>query len=238
MLPRRNRGIFNLIKNKYAMKLSETNPARAILLIGHSNAGKSPLGDAIENELSIDGKRFIHFDFGRILRAICSGKIDTGLSAREMAYIQSVMNGTLIDDTHFPCVKKIILWFLRKKRFDPDGDTLVMNGLPRHLGQAKGLDEIPVKIVSIIYLHCSPQTAYLRKCASELGNGFENRKNRKDSEHFVFIRKLQSFESDTKPLLAFYQNRGVPIRTIDVKFATSPEVMLRKARAFIQRMGR
>jgi adenylate kinase family enzyme len=154
---------------------------------------------------------------------------------KEKAYIQSVMNGTLIDNANFPIVKKIILWFLKEKKVDLDSDVLVMNGLPRHLGQAKGLDEVPIKILSIIYLQCSPQTAYLRKCASELGTGFENRKNRNDADHKIFIKKLQSFETDTKPVLQFYQNRGVPIRIIDVKFATSPEVMLRKARAFIQR---
>jgi hypothetical protein len=45
------------------MKLSVINPVKAILLIGHSNAGKSPLGDGIESGLSKDGRRFIHFDF-------------------------------------------------------------------------------------------------------------------------------------------------------------------------------
>ena len=51
----------------------------AILLVGHSNAGKSPLGALLEaRSAELRVRRWLHLDFGERLRATVAGALDAG----------------------------------------------------------------------------------------------------------------------------------------------------------------
>ena len=198
----------------------------ALVLIGHSNAGKTPLGMAIEQGWSKPSCRWFHFDFGHHLRRIWRREDDAGLSTAELAYLESVKHGRLIDDRHFPIVEKILAGFLLVKGFKPDSDRLVLNGLPRHTGQASGLSTMGVRVSAVVHLSCSVDVAFERKRAADARMGFEDRSQRNDNSFEIFCRRAATFEAETVPVLDFYANSGALLVEIPVRVDASPTEML------------
>jgi adenylate kinase family enzyme len=196
---------------------------RAIALIGHSNAGKTPLGETIRKRAGTGTRRFHHLDFGEHLRRIAAGTVDAGLSADDSALVRSILDGRLLDDRHFPVAAAIIDRFLERHRFDTTADLLVLNGIPRHHGQARDLADHGIDVVLLIYCACSPLAALSRKRLAEIGRGHEDRSHRHDHDNQTFQRKIRSFERDTRPLLDHYRARGVEQVTIDVTAETTPD---------------
>ncbi len=199
----------------------------SFLLIGTSNAGKTPLGDELSHSTRIPGRRFLHLDFGELLRKVVSGDFDPGLSPGEREFVSGVMNGKLLDDSHFDIARKIIVHFLRICGFrsDREKDVLVLNGIPRHVGQAVGLEKIGLDVRGVVVLGCTAEVAAERKARAERGAGHENRSHRKDAGLEVFRRKLASFERDTLPVVDFYKRTGVPILELPVGVETTPSQM-------------
>ncbi len=209
---------------------------RSLLVIGHSNAGKSPLGKLLCKALSHSGHAAYHLDFGELLRQTCGGIIEPGFSPDERRTIQAFMQGALLDDATFFVAERIVQWFLRQYALMPDTDILVLNGLPRHPGQAHRLAALDVAVAAVIYLDCSVEDAWKRKCLSETGRGFEDRSSRGDAAREVFVRKVRSFVNDTLPLLDFYRERNVPVLTAPVDEHTSPSGVLRHVTLPLERV--
>jgi adenylate kinase family enzyme len=197
----------------------------AILIIGHSNSGKSPLGEYIQEKSSVPLKRYFHFDFGSELRRVTAESGYAGLSASEQAYVHSVMNGQLLDKDHFSIAGKIIKSFMAHNGFRPACDVLVLNGFPRNVSQAGCAASFDIKIECVIYLDCPVRIAWVRKTAAEKGNGFEDRSNRPDTSVEIFNRKVASFEQETWPLVEYYRHNHIAVVTIDVRETTSPAEM-------------
>jgi adenylate kinase len=198
---------------------------RAVLLVGNSASGKSPLGECLARRSTDSGGRFVHFDFGEHLRRTCDLAIDPGFSAAELEQIRPFMRGALLDDSSFFIARRIVEWFIAQRGWGAD-DMLVLNGLPRHTGQARDVAEMGVEVSTVIHLDCSADVAWRRKALAESGSGFEDRSGRGDSAREVFQCKLESYEQQTRPLLDWYRARGVRIVTVPVAVGTSPEDML------------
>jgi len=198
----------------------------ALLLIGHSNSGKSPLGSYLEQLLSGPSRRFIHCDFGHLLRGVCAGAVDAGLSAGDLAYVRSVMQGTLITREHFPVIHAVMAWFLARSRVRPAADILILNGMPRNIDQAGELGRMEIAVRAVIRLDCTVETALERKKASESGAGFEERGGRGDATAEIFGRKIRSYEQETAPLLEYYVARRTPVFDVTVLTQTSPDDMV------------
>ncbi len=197
----------------------------ALLLIGHSSSGKSPLGELLQHHPLPDGGRLLHLDFGEHLRRTCERTIDPGFTDAQRSEIEPLMQGQLLTDKLFWVARTIIDWFTADRRFDCGRDVLVLNGIPRHTGQARELHRMGVEARLVVHLDCSARIAWQRKRASERGAGFEDRSRRTDSGFAVFSRKVASFDADTRPVLDWYRARGVPLARIDVCEATSPRQM-------------
>jgi len=90
------------------MRNTYTLPVDAVLLLGPTGAGKSPLGDALEQR-GLLGRKCRHLDFGAELRsAVSGGKGSAAYSPEELDFIHGVLErGLLLENEHFPLAKKI-----------------------------------------------------------------------------------------------------------------------------------
>lgn len=206
------------------MKDSPTLPS--LLLMGTSNSGKTPLGNELCQTDLVKGKRFLHLDFGELLRLQLAGKFTAPLTNAERCFLSEVMNGRLLDDAHFGVARKIIEHFLVERGFDVNRHVLVLNGIPRHCGQAIDCLDIGIDVRLVVALECTARIAVRRKLLSENGAGHEDRSHRDDGAVEIFRRKNESYNRDTLPLLDFYDTRKVPVRKIHVGVETAPAQMV------------
>ena len=188
----------------------------AILLLGPTGSGKTPLGEHLESK-GLRGRRCVHFDFGENLRRMAGD--NTGLMRPEELDViaHSLKTGELLEDKNFPIARKILLGFLAERNVE-ENDFVVLNGLPRHVGQAGDVDSI-LNIQAVIYLSCTPEIVFNR-IASDAGG---DRAERIDDDIESIKIKLGLFNERTAPLLEHYQRRGAKIETIEITPATTAE---------------
>lgn len=177
----------------------------AVLILGPTGSGKTPLGRELETR-GLIGKRCRHFDFGAEMRALVARDPEGILSDAETTVVRrSLSEGTLLEDRDFPIAAKILRNFFRRKPGMPN-DIVVLNGLPRHRGQAERVDAI-VAVRVVVLLECDPETANLRIQTDPGGD----RKGREDVDPRVVVRRSADYETRTRPLAAYYADRGVPL---------------------------
>jgi adenylate kinase family enzyme len=190
----------------------------ALLLIGPTGAGKTPLGDLLERE-GLNGRTCRHFDFGRELRRVAAGDgRDEAFPPEEVAVIRRVLNeGALLEDEHWTLAEKILRRFLGEGRTE----LIVLNGLPRHVGQARRIDEI-LRVSTVLHLDCPADTVLKRICRNTGGD----RAGRTDDEAQAVRARLATYGARTAPLLDHYRTGGATIRTIPVGANATPRDML------------
>jgi adenylate kinase family enzyme len=205
---------------------ASTPPPRysAVLLLGPTGAGKTPFGELLETA-GWRNRRCIHFDFGMALRncvaSSSAANTATLLTADEIAFLKRVLeSGALLEDEHFPIARKVLLDFLAARGATPE-TIVVLNGLPRHVGQAEAMDGV-VAMETVIHLSCTPEVVVARIRSNSGGD----RAGRSDDEIAAVRKRIETFSRRTEPLLAYYRTRGVPIVAIAVGPTTTPQEML------------
>lgn len=196
----------------------ESNGVRwpALLLVGPTGSGKTPLG-LLMGEEGLAGRQCLHFDFGEALRKAANGH-PCGLTPEERQVVErSLRTGALLEDCHFPIAKKLLVGYLREKEACED-TLVVLNGLPRHVGQAKALEPL-VEIRMLVSLECGAETAWQRIC---LNSGGDREKRADDSLEKV-ARRLRLFADRTAPMLEHYRTLGVPVLPLEVGVASSAQ---------------
>ena len=190
---------------------------RSILLLGPTGAGKSPLGDQIEKK-GIRGKRCFHFDFGHELRGIAELALPPeGFLEKDLSFIRDVLEkGLLLENEHFHIAEKIVHYFMRRNDFRGE-DILILNGLPRHVDQAKDMAGI-VEVRSLVVLECGPEEVYRR---IEDNTGMD-RTGRIDDGIAMIRKKLDIFNVRTAPLIEYYSNMGCDILKVRTSAALTP----------------
>jgi len=192
-------------------------PARppAVLLVGPTGSGKTPLGKLLE-ERGLWGRACRHFDFGEQLRRAAAGDERAApLTASETEFLRGVLrDGALLEDEQFPIAEKILRAFLR--RGGPG--WLVLNGLPRHVGQAADVDRL-ADVRAVVELTCGPETV-LARIRSDAGG---DRAGRDDDGAEAVASRLRTFAQRTAPLVEHYRRLGARIETVPVAADTSPE---------------
>jgi adenylate kinase len=193
-----------------------SEPHSALLLIGPTGSGKSPLGGYLERH-GLWGRSCYHFDFGAQLRGVAAGRSGEGLTGREREVVRSALfSGALLEEEHFPIARKVLERFLRERGDDPGG-LVVLNGLPRHQGQAAALESL-LRVVRVIALECSPETVLERLRRDPAGD----REGRTDDTVEAVAGRLRIYRERTLPLLDWYRQRGVPVSELTVGPDTRP----------------
>lgn len=210
----------------------------ALLLLGPSGAGKTPLGSLIDQR-GLWGRRMVHFDFGAVLRATVQAHryapqaatstaapeqpASTGvprLSPAEIAFLEDVLRrGLLLEDEHFPLAERLLRAFLQRQHVD-EQTWVVLNGLPRHVGQARAL--APLLAVRVVVLLDCPAETVLERIRRNIAG---DRTQRDDDQPGLVAQKLAIYQQRTAPLLAFYREQGSCVVRLTVGPTTTPEEM-------------
>jgi len=193
----------------------------AILLLGPTGCGKTPLGAYLERK-GFEDRRCIHFDFGSELRRISGGgRVPGSLSRMELRIIEHALkSGALLENESFYVAARIFDAFVRRRHVG-ERDVLVLNGLPRHLGQAADMDRL-ADIVRVIFLDCLPGVLAERIARNSGGD----RTERKDDSPSAIACKLKIYQDRTIPLLDYYRRRRTPVHRVVVGVDTRPRDIL------------
>lgn len=177
---------------------------RTYLIFGAPGAGKGTQGKILGTI-----PRFFHCACGDVFRSL-----DTRTAVGQ-AFLEYSSRGQLVPDEI-----TVKLWMARigdmvgAHTFKPDIDSLVLDGIPRNVEQAKiMLDLIDVK--RVFHLSCPDRDALVARLKKRALK--ENRFD--DANEEVIRRRLATYEAESKPVLEFYGSNLVT--TID---ATQPPV--------------
>jgi adenylate kinase len=192
----------------------------AIVLLGPTGSGKTPLGDRIQQR-GLWRATCLHFDFGANLRRLVDqNRPDHFISREDLDFLRRVLDsGTLLEDEHFPLAERILRSFL--DRHGADARTVVvLNGLPRHVGQAEAIGRV-LDVTAVVHLRCSGETV-LARIGTNVGG---DRSGRPDDDPESIRNKLRLFNQRTAPLLDHYRGRGTSIETVEVTATMTPDRM-------------
>jgi len=204
--------------------------ARAVLLVGPTGSGKSPVGDSMEEFQTPLAGTFYHFDFGAALRGIASKEAGKHLRKigktyelleEDVEFIRYLIdNNQLLPEDRFDIAKKILSEFLNHMEFSPEDDVLVLNGLPRHEHQAHDIREI-VDIEGVFLLDASDNV--VNALVAQRFKGLtSDHSGRDDDTPEAVSRKVATFHQQTLPILKHYEEIGVPVIKIPVGLDTDP----------------
>jgi len=180
----------------------------ALLLLGPTGSGKTPQGRLLERS-----GYGCHFDFGHELRAAARGGV---LEARDTRFVRGLLEThALLPDDRFDVAEAILRSFLRRVGFDASKHRLILNGLPRHVAQAKDMDAY-AHVRRVVVLECEAETVRLRVARRRRGEGLDHAA--RDDDHDAAVeKKLRIYEARTSRLIRFYEERpGTEVMRIQV----------------------
>jgi adenylate kinase family enzyme len=189
----------------------------ALLLLGPTGVGKSPLGDLLERE-GLWGRACRHFDFGARLRAIAAGTLrPAGLTDEQVAEVETALDtGALLTDAQWPIAGAILADFLAIA----PADLVVLNGLPRHETQAIHLAAF-LDVGWVAHLEAGPEVLRARIRHDAGGD----RDGRVDDDPAAVEARLDRFRRRTLPLVAHYRSAGAGILEVPVGARTEAEAV-------------
>ncbi len=187
---------------------------RTILLFGAPGAGKGTQGKILGTI-----PNFFHFACGDAFRNLT---IENELGR---VFIDYSSKGQLVPDEH-----TIRLWrnsiegSKQTGRFNPQRDTLVLDGIPRSASQAEMLSDT-IDVRAVFNLTCPD----LNKLVERLQRR-ALRENRLDDANLEIIRqRLATYERETKPVLDYYGSNLVHV----IDSTQSPVNVLREILNFV-----
>ncbi len=197
----------------------------AILLIGPTGSGKTPLGNLLAAE-GFEDRHCVHFDFGANLRRVAAlERPPAGFGWDDMAIIRDALEGgALLENENFHVARRIFEHFCCEHAPAPQ-TQLILNGLPRHIGQAADMAKL-THVHTVICLHCSAETVH-RRIARNTGG---DRTHRVDDGPDKIAEKLRVYETRTALLLDFYRPTDATIHDIQVEWDTRGEDIVRHLR--------
>lgn len=178
------------------------NRYNTYLLFGAPGSGKGTQGKTLGSI-----PRFYHCPCGDVFRSI-----DTR-SKVGLAFLEYSSRGELVpDEITVELWKEAIAAAVDAHKFKPDIDTLVLDGIPRNVSQARIMEEM-IDVKKVFHLSCpNRETLFSRLKKRALK---DNRLD--DANEQVIQRRLDTYEAESKPVLKHYPQECVT--TVD---ATQP----------------
>jgi adenylate kinase len=172
------------------------------ILFGAPGSGKGTQGKTLGTI-----PRFYHCACGDVFRSI-----DTRTKVGK-AFLDYSSKGELVpDEVTVELWREAIEAAVDAHKFKPDIDTLVLDGIPRNIGQAKVMEEM-IDVKKVFHLSCpSRETLFARLKKRALK---DNRLD--DANEQVIQRRLDTYEAESKPVLSYY-----PKEMVTVVDATQP----------------
>jgi adenylate kinase len=162
---------------------------KSILLFGAPGSGKGTQGKMLG---AIPG--FLHSSTGDIFRSLDRtsemGKVFLSYSTR----------GELVpDEFTINLWKQHMAGLVALKKFNPNTDLVVMDGVPRNAKQADLLKDT-IEVVKIVYLATADIPAMVQRLKARAQK--ENRPD--DADENVIRRRMEVYEAETAPVLECY----------------------------------
>jgi adenylate kinase len=171
---------------------------RTILLFGAPGSGKGTQGKILGSI-----PNFFHCACGDVFRNLT---IENELGR---TFIDYSSRGELVpDDITIKLWRQSIEESKATRRFNPDRDMLVLDGIPRNVKQAEILSDT-LDVRGVFNLTCSDMSKMVERLQRRA-----LRENRLDDANLAVIQaRLKTYENETKPVLDFYGPKLV--HTID-----------------------
>ena len=162
---------------------------RAILLFGSPGAGKGTQGKILGRI-----PNYLHVSSGDLFRNL---RVQNPLG---QLFLDYASHGNLVPDE--PTIK---LWRddmdnrIRNGQFNPNTDTVLLDGIPRNVNQAKLLEE-RIYVAGILNLYCRDVGIMVERLQARA-----LRENRLDDANLETIKtRLKIYEDETRPVLDHY----------------------------------
>lgn len=171
---------------------------RAIVLLGLPGSGKGTQGRALGSLPT-----FASVSAGEVFRGVDAG------TAQGREVLQYVERGELVpDDLAVPLCREHIEQRVAAGTFEPEAQTLILDGMPRTVGQAKQLTAF-ADVRQVLYLACDRRDELvdrLRRRATKEGRA-------DDANERILRRRIEEQSQSLTPVLDAYGTKL--IRRID-----------------------
>jgi adenylate kinase len=160
-----------------------------IVLLGKQGSGKGTQGERLAARFGMQ-----HLSTGQMLRDSASVGVEAGLAAK--AFMD---RGELVPDD-------VVLDVVRERFANPNEvlPGFVLDGFPRTGNQALELDEILAEHPLDLVIDLDVPTDVVVKRMRARG--------REDDTEESILRRLELYDSETKPLVDFYRSRSILVR--------------------------
>ena len=180
---------------------------KTYLLFGAPGSGKGTQGKILGAI-----PRFFHCACGDVFRAL-----DTR-TAIGQAFLEHSSKGDLVPDD-----VTVKLWMARiadmvgAHTFKPDIDSLVLDGIPRSVNQARIMEDM-IEVQKVFHLSCADRSALVGRLKKRALK--ENRFD--DANEETIRRRLATYDEESKPVLEYYG----PRRTCEIDATQTPVKVL------------
>lgn len=204
-----------------------------IIFIGAPGSGKGT-----QARTFIDKHGYVQLSTGDVLRAAILANTEVGLKAK--TYMDA---GKLVPD-------EVIIDLVRNYFIEQAGKSVILDGFPRTVAQAKSLDDILSAkndlIQKVIYFKINPQILIERltgrRTCTNCGEIYHvttkptkaggvcdkcggSVVQRPDDQENVIVERLKQFENNTGPTIEYYRNQG---RLVEVDSSLEPELVFKQ----------
>jgi adenylate kinase len=166
------------------------------ILFGAPGSGKGTQGKTLGTI-----PRFYHCPCGDVFRSI-----DTRTKVGR-AFLEYSGKGQLVpDEITVELWKEAIDAAVDAHKFKPDIDTLVLDGIPRNVNQAKIMREM-IDVQKLFHLSCPDREALFARLKKRALK--DNRLD--DANEEVIQKRLDIYESESKPVLGYYSKECISV---------------------------
>ncbi len=162
---------------------------RAILLFGAPGSGKGTQGKILGQI-----PNFVHYSCGDAFRSL---RVDSPLGRTFMEYAGK---GSLVpDEPTIELWKQSVNGLVATGRFNPEADTLLLDGIPRNPNQARIMEEM-IDVKAVFNLFCPAVDKLISRLQRRA-----LKENRLDDANVDVIRnRLETYKRETRAVLECY----------------------------------